>query len=94
MRNCDDYKVEVWVIIGVWTRVVLGVYDARLSHACQCIACQVTSAVWDTLEPLKDRLQELRLTRLCPECGEAPVPYRNSRLSLLGRNASPSSCKP
>ena len=25
--------------------------------------------MWDTLEPLKDGLQELRLTRLCPECG-------------------------
>ncbi len=33
--------------------------------------------MWDTLEPLKDGLQELRLTRLCPECGamHAWVPH-------------------
>ena len=41
---------------------------------------QVTSAVWDTLEPLKDGLQELRLTRLCPECGATLCLFGNVTL--------------
>ena len=44
--------------------------------------------MWDTLEPLKDGLQELRLTRLCPECGAIRVLVPTPVLKLMPRQCS------